>query len=167
MSANLGLALPSPPADGISNLRFSLSSDLLLAPSWDGVSLSKPYSLPWTLQNAEHSSLKFCCSARGPAKRQPPYCSVQVYRSLQLMAHCKDSSETCGQLCAADCAPVRCGTVSLVRKLSEQGTCARRDLPGRSQHLHSWLEWCCQAVSLADLFCKSLISVLPCHRISY
>ena len=43
MSANLGTPLPSPPEDGISNLRFSLSSDLLLAPSWDGVCHSFPF----------------------------------------------------------------------------------------------------------------------------
>ena len=34
----LGLQLAQPPQDGISNLRFAASGDLLLASSWDGVS---------------------------------------------------------------------------------------------------------------------------------
>ena len=39
MASSLGTALPSPPDDGISSLRFSLYSDILLASSWDGVCL--------------------------------------------------------------------------------------------------------------------------------
>ena len=38
MSAALGSLLPDAPADGVSNLRFSPTSDLLLASAWDGVS---------------------------------------------------------------------------------------------------------------------------------
>lgn len=36
MSAALGSLLPDAPADGVSNLRFSPTSDLLLASAWDG-----------------------------------------------------------------------------------------------------------------------------------
>ena len=35
--ATLGTQLAEPPGDGISSLRFSAASDLLLAASWDGV----------------------------------------------------------------------------------------------------------------------------------
>ena len=34
----LGQQLAQPPQDGISNLRFATTGDLLLASSWDGVS---------------------------------------------------------------------------------------------------------------------------------
>lgn len=38
-SANFGTVLASPPNDGVSSLEFSANSDLLLAASWDGVSV--------------------------------------------------------------------------------------------------------------------------------
>ena len=41
-TSNFGTQLESPPTDGISGLRFSATNDLLLACSWDGVSVNLP-----------------------------------------------------------------------------------------------------------------------------
>lgn len=44
--ANLGRPLVNPPTDGITALRFSANSDLLLCASWDGVRVIAYHSMP-------------------------------------------------------------------------------------------------------------------------